>query len=133
MNDIADFDAHIASLTAGRTEPDRSELERFLRANPGMTVGDWKGSGPITPADAERWEKPWSRLKADEVATEAVRRFARELPQNLRQAAARHPGLIWNALARKYRVRLPSDPPAGGGGHESKMAASFKTGAVPEF
>jgi hypothetical protein len=116
MNDQLDFDAHIASLLAGRAEPDRSDLERFLRANPGMTVGDWKGSGPVIPADAEGWEKPWSRLKVEEVRAEAVRHFARELPRNLRQAAARDPGLIWNALARKYRVRLPSDPKADGRG-----------------
>ena len=77
-----------------------------------MTVGDWKGLGPVVPPDAQRWEKPWKRLKPDEVKAEAVRHFARELPRNLRQAAAHHPGLIWNALARKYRPRLASDPAA---------------------
>lgn len=110
QNDIADFDQHIAALTAGRSEPDRSDLERFLRANPGMTVRDWKGTGPSVPLEAEAWDKPWHRLKADEVRRDAVRSFARELPQNLRQAAARDTGLIWNELARKYRLRLPSDP-----------------------
>lgn len=110
QNDYDDFETHIASLLSGRSEPDRSELERFLRANPGMTVGDWKGKGPIIPADAEGWEKPWHRLPLVQVREEAVRHFARELPCNFRQAAARHPGLIWNPLARKYRVRQPSDP-----------------------
>ena len=112
VNDIADFEAHIASFLTGRVEPDRSDLERYLRANPGMTVGDWKGLGPVVPPDAQRWEKPWKRLKPDEVKAEAVRHFARELPRNLRQAAAHHPGLIWNAVARKYRPRLASDPAA---------------------
>jgi hypothetical protein len=116
VNDIDDFEAHIASLLAGRVEPDRSDLERYLRANPGMTVGDWKGLGPVVPPDAQRWERPWKRLKPDEVKAEAVRHFARELPRNLRQAAAHHPGLIWNALARKYRPRLASDPAADGRG-----------------
>lgn len=110
VNDKADFEAHIASLLAGRGEPDRSELERYLRSNPGKTVRDWKGLGPSVPPDAERWEKPWRRLKADEVAAEAVRHFARELPRNLRQAAAHHPGLVWNDLARKYRHRCADDP-----------------------
>ena len=57
MNDIDDFEAHIASLIAGRAEPDRSDLERYLRANPGMTVGDKKtvnvpcdqAYGPLNP------------------------------------------------------------------------------------
>ena len=110
INDINDFEAHIASLIAGKSEPDRSELERFLRANPGNTVRDWKGTGPSTPVDAERWEMPWNRLKAAEVRAEAVLWFARELARNVRQAAARDPQLSWNPLARKYRVRLPSDP-----------------------
>lgn len=110
MNDKADFENHIVFLLAGRVEPDRSELERFLRANPGLTVGDWKGSGPVVPADEQRWEKPWRRLPANEVREEAARHFARELPRNLRQAAARHLDLIWNPLARKYRLRLPTDP-----------------------
>lgn len=110
VNDKADFEAHIASLLTGRVEPDRSDLERYLRANPGKTVGDWKGMGPVIPLDAAQWEKPWRRLKADEVAAEAVKHFARELPRNLRQAAARHPGLVWNALARKYRPRVTGDP-----------------------
>lgn len=109
-NDIDDFEAHIARLLKGRCDEDRESLDRFLRANPGMTVGDWKGKGPITPLDAEQWETPWNRLKISQVREEAVRHFARELPRNLRQAAARHPGLIWNRLARKYRARLPTDP-----------------------
>lgn len=111
--DLADFKAFIDDLTGWRSEPDRSDLARFLRANPGMTVRDWKGKGPSTPLDAERWEKPWNRLKSAEVRAEAVLWFARELPRNLRQAAARDPGLIWNTMARKYRLRLPTDPAPG--------------------
>lgn len=110
QNDIDDFKRHIASLLAGRSEPDRSDLERYLRANPGMTVRDWKGKGPATPLEAEQWDKPWHKLATSEVRREATSAFARELPQNARQAAARDRGLIWNELARKYRLRLPSDP-----------------------
>ena len=110
LNDIDDFEAHIAHLLEGRCEEDRDSLERFLRANPGMTLRDWKGKGPSIPVDAAPWEKPWHKLRGDEVAQEAVRWFARELPRNLRQAAARHPGLIWNPVARKYRRRCAGDP-----------------------
>lgn len=109
-NDIDDFEQHIASQVNGRAEPDRSELKAFLRRHPGMTVRDWKGLGPSIPLDAAEWEKPWRRLSSAEVKREAVRAFARELPRNLRQAAARHPDLMWNALGRKYRVRQPDDP-----------------------
>ena len=76
-NDIDDFEQHIASQIEGRVEPDRSDLEAFLRRNPGMTVRDWKGLGPSTPFEAQSWEKPWDRLTADEVKREAVREFAR--------------------------------------------------------
>lgn len=116
VNDKQDFESHLASLLCGWEEPERSELEGFLRANPGMTVRDWKGLGPSVPVEAEQWEKPWHRLKPEEVRAEAVRRFARELPRNVRQAAARDPALIWNDLAHKYRRRLPSDPPFAGRG-----------------
>lgn len=109
-SDLADFEAHIARLAGWRSEPDRSDLARFLRANPGKTVRDWKGKGPSTPPEPQRWEQSWSRLKATEVRQSAVSAFARDLPHNVRQAAARDPGLIWNPLARKYRLRLPSDP-----------------------
>lgn len=109
-NDAADFERHIASLMADRPEADRIALERFLRANPGMTVRDWKGKGPSVPMGANNWDKPWHRLRTADVREEATRAFARELPQNVRQAAARDRGLIWNDLARKYRLRLPSDP-----------------------
>ena len=133
-NDIEDFEAHIASLLRGREGAERADLNHFLRANPGLTVRDWKGKGPSMPMDAEPWEKPWHRLPAAEVKAEAVRWFARELPRNLRQAAARHPGLIWNELGRKYRHRLPSDPPPpeGGGGLESSCVPQCRIGGGPE-
>lgn len=112
-NDIADFEQHIAALITGWGEPDRSDLEAFLCRNPGMTIRDWKGLGPSIPLEPEGWEKPWHRLKPEEVKREAVKAYARELPCNLRQAAARHPDLIWNPLARKYRVRQPDDREGG--------------------
>lgn len=117
QNDIEDFEMHIARLIRGRPDDEGEELRTFLLANPGMTVRDWKGKGPSVPFDAEPGEKLWHRLKRAEVRDAATRAFARELPRNLRQAAARDPGLIWNHLARKYRKRLPSDPQPVGSPH----------------
>jgi len=117
LNDIADQEAHIARLVAGRAgDPDFAKLPDYLRANPGHTVRDYKGMGPVVPVEAEPGEKPWRKLSAAEVRNAAVAASARDLPRNVRQAAARDPGLIWNPLARKYRLRLPSDPSAEGRG-----------------
>lgn len=103
-NDEADRDA------SQWPEPERSELARFLRSNPGMTVRDWKGKGPTLPHDAAPGEAHWAKLSASEVRDAAANAFARDLPRNVRQAAGRDPALIWNPLARKYRRRLPTDP-----------------------
>jgi hypothetical protein len=116
--DLADREAFIERLCSWHSEPDRSHLARFLRANPGMTVRDWKGKGPVVPAEPVLGEKPWHRLKPEQVRHDAIRATARDLPRNVRQAAARDPGLIWNPLARKYRLRLPSEP----AGEEGKGA-----------
>lgn len=116
-NDLADLEAHIARVVAGRaSDPDYAGLADYLRANPGHTVRDYKGLGPSVPPDPRPWEKAWHKVTAEEVRTAAPAASARDLPRNVRQAAARDPGLIWNPLARKYRLRLPSDPPAEGRG-----------------
>ena len=114
LNDLADREAFIGRVVSGYAEPDRGELAAYLRANPGQTARDWKGKGRSLPFDAQRGEAPWSKLKADDVRSAAIAASARDLPQNIRQAAARDPGLIWNPLARKYRLRLNTDPLPGG-------------------
>ena len=108
--DVADFEAYIARELIGRSEPDRSDLELYLRRFPGHSLRDWKGKSIIRPLDARPFDKAWHKLKAADVHAVATATIARELPQNVRQAAARDPALIWNPLARKYRLRLPSDP-----------------------
>lgn len=108
--DIVDFEAYVARQTRGWAEPVRTQLEAFLRAAPGLSVADWKGKGLSAPLDAAPRETPWARLKLAEMREEATSTIARDLPRNVRQAAGRDPGLIWNPLARKYRLRLPSDP-----------------------
>lgn len=117
QNDLADRETHITRLVAGRdSDPDFEKLAEYLRNNPGHTVRDYKGTGPSVPPEPLPWEKPWHKLSAEEVRTAAVRASARELSRNIRQAAARDPGLIWNPLARKYRLRAAGDPPADGRG-----------------
>lgn len=108
--DLDDFEQYIARQTRGRDGSDRDDLEAFLRAFPGLSVGDWKGKGLEAPMDAWPWEKPWQKLKAAEVRDAATRTIARDLPRNIRQAAGHDSGLIWNNYARKYRLRLASDP-----------------------
>ena len=117
QNDIEDFEFHIARVARGWGGAEADDLLAFLRANPGKTTRDWKGKGPSVPSDPLPGEKPWHRLKLLEVREIATKAFARDLPKNVRQAAARDKtGLIWNPLARKYRHRLPSDPPVEGRG-----------------
>ncbi|MXP48434.1 hypothetical protein GRI43_13655 [Altererythrobacter luteolus] len=114
QNDIEDFEFHIARCIRGRPDNEALELRTYLLNNPGKTVRDWKGRGPSVPIEAQPGEKHWNWLRKADVHDAATTAFARELPRNIRQAAARDPGLIWNRLARKYRKRLPSDPPPGG-------------------
>jgi len=109
--DLADFEAYIAHQLRGWGEVERADLEAYLRRFPGHSVGDWKAKGLTCPLDAEPHAKPWWKLKPAEVREAGTRTIARDLPRNVRQAAGRDPGLIWNPLARKYRLRLPSDPP----------------------
>jgi len=129
--DLADFEEYIAYQLRGWGEVERAELESYLRRIPGHSVADWKAKGLTHPLDGEPHEKPWWKLKPEEVREEATRTISRDLPRNIRQAASRDPGLIWNPLARKYRLRLPSDPLAGGGGHESKRVAPRRIGVGP--
>jgi hypothetical protein len=119
--DLADFEQYISGQLRGWGEPERSDLEAYLRRFPGHSVADWKAKSVCPPLDAEPHHLPWWKLKAEEVREVATRTIARDLPRNIRQAASRHPDLIWNPLARKYRQRLPSDPPVRGGWGAGKV------------
>lgn len=109
--DLADFEQYISNQLQGWAETVRPDLEAYLRRFPGHSVADWKAKGPTSPLDAAPYEARWSKLPIAEVRQAATRTIARDLPRNVRQAAARDLDLIWNPLARKYRVRLLSDPP----------------------
>lgn len=107
---LADFEAFIAAQIAHMHDPDRSDFERYLRAHPGHSMRDWKGkSAPFLPP-ATVDERPWSTLKPVMVREMATSALACHLPHNVRQAAAHDPELVWNPLARKYRLRQPGDP-----------------------
>lgn len=106
----ADFEAFIAAQIADWPERQRADLARYLRNNPGNTVRGWKGKPsphPVWPAAGER---PWDKLRATDVRAAATTIPASLLPHNIRQAAARDPALVWNPLARKYRLRQPGEP-----------------------
>lgn len=107
--DRADFDAYVASQLNGWTDPLRAEVEGFLRAYPGSSVRDWKGKGCDAPMPAQADEAAWLDLDPNEVRHRAIATVARLLTRNIRQAAGRDPSLIWNPLARKYRLRLASE------------------------
>lgn len=129
--DLNDFEAWVQWASKGFTGPSYDGLADWLRAVPGRTVRDWKGKGPSQPWPANDWDTPWHKLKPNEYREQAVRHLARELPQNVRQAAAHDPMLVWNDYGRKYRWRLPSDPPAEGanqsrGRDDSEPAAVHK-------
>lgn len=111
-NDIADFEAFVAGQIDGWCEPERSDLEQYLRAQPGRSVRDWKAKASPCPAPMEPGELAWARLHVSDVREAATQNVARELPRSVRQAAGRDRGLIWNQLAAKYRLREPTDPPA---------------------
>ncbi len=110
QHDIADHEAYIVGQTAHMREPDRSDCRRYLRANPGHSIREWKGKPASYLSGAAVDDKPWQSLKPAEVRQMATSRLARDLPHNISQAAARDPALVWNPLARKYRLRQPGDP-----------------------
>jgi hypothetical protein len=110
-DDSADFEEFIAAQLGGRTGEERADLERYLRALPGATVREWKGKGDLWHLSGpEPDQRPWHKLKAREVRALATRNPARTLPHNVRQSAARDPGLVWNPLARRYRLRASATP-----------------------
>lgn len=126
-DDVADFEAFIASQLGAREGEERADLERYLRAFPGATVREWKGKGDLWHLSGSNPdERPWHKLKAREVRALATRHPARTLPHSIRQAAARDPGLIWNPLARRYRLRAAATraPPLATGGHVDGAGAS---------
>ncbi len=109
---LADLEEYITRQIDNMAEPDRSDFANYLRTHPGHSMRDWKGkSVGRFLCGAALGEKLWSTLKPLAVRQQATRELARQLPLNVRQAAARDPELVWNPLARKYRLRVPGDPP----------------------
>lgn len=108
--DHADLEDYIARQIAGMATPDRASLGAYLRANPGHSMRDWKGKSIGHLFGATPGEPDWASLRPDTVRIEATAAPARYLSRPMRQAAARNKALVWNPLARKYRLRVPGDP-----------------------
>lgn len=127
--DRADFGAYIDAQLRGWADPQRAEAERWLRQHPGMSARDWKGKGCDAPAPAEAHEAEWSSLDPIEVRERATTTVARLLTRSTRQAAGRDLSLIWNPLARKYRLRLAGeegrDAPRQDGGDGGVAATAY--------
>lgn len=97
-------------------------LAKYLASNPSMTPRDFKGKGfhafrPFDPRAFNANEVPWDRLDREAVRKLAIREKARFLPHNVRQAAARDPGLTFNERTRSYELApgtpLHPSPPTG--------------------
>lgn len=104
--DAADFELFIQQQLRERTGDERSEMERYLRANPGHDLRDWKhGSSRdvLNPNTTDSWMP--DRGKAEYVRAVATSELARRLPQEVRQAAGRDPALAWSSIVRRYRRR----------------------------
>ena len=87
----------------------------YLAANPGMTAREFKGKGfdaynPFDKDHVREGEKPWHELDPAEVRQIAIGTKARYLTKGQRQAAARDPGLIWDAVSLAYCLRSDGPP-----------------------
>lgn len=112
---------------AGQTN-DAEALAAYLAANPGKTVRDWKGKDWVAfdkfyvgPS-----EVPFDRLDRNQVRYQADGVPARFLPRNVRQAAGRDAGMVWDEAARAYRLAPARKP-----GEQCAAAASTSECPTP--
>ncbi|WP_294275081.1 hypothetical protein [uncultured Sphingomonas sp.] len=112
---------------AGQTN-DAEALASYLAANPGKTVRDWKGKDWVAfdKFYVGPGEVPFDRLDRDQVRYQADGVPARFLPRNVRQAAGRDPGMVWDEASRAYRLA-----PAGKAGERCAGAASTSDCPTP--
>ncbi len=96
---------------AGQTD-DAEALAAYLAANPGKTVRDFKGKDWVAfdKFYVGPGEVPFDRLDRDQVRYQADGVPARFLPRNIRQAAGRDEGMIWDEAARAYRLAPTRKP-----------------------
>ena len=111
--DTGDFKQWVEAQVAACRPEDQDDVRRYLRANPGHTLREWKGKGDPNLLAAQPGEIPWKRLAPADVRLIATTTVARCLPQNVRQAAAHDPALIFNKLAKKYRFKTAAEIEAG--------------------
>lgn len=112
--DLADFEAFIA-MYGSKTNGEETDLQRWLRANPGHSYREGKKGEPYSlrmdPIDPCAPKAGVARARY--VRDRATTYLAHTLHVDIRCEAARDPALVWNPLARRYRFRAVGDAPAG--------------------
>ncbi|WP_294289096.1 hypothetical protein [uncultured Sphingomonas sp.] len=105
---------------------DAEAFAAYLAANPGKTVRDWKGKDWVAfdKFYVGSGEVPFDRLDRDQVRYQADGVPARFLPRNVRQAAGRDPGMVWDEVARAYRLAPARKP-------RERCAAASSTSDYP--
>jgi hypothetical protein len=116
--EITDWELFVRDQLAATPQTTRiDEIEAFMRANPGTDSEDYWDYEleryvtcdgrvvfcPLSPPDET--EVPWDRLDRAMVRRLATSSLARRLPHNVRQAAGRDAGLMFNHLSRRHRLR----------------------------
>ncbi len=112
--DLADFEAFIA-MYGNKTGGEETDIQRWLRANPGHSYREGKKGEPYSirmdPIDPSAPKAGVARARY--VRDRATTYLAHTLHVDIRCEAARDPALVWNPLARRYRLRAVGDAPAG--------------------
>lgn len=112
--DLADFEAFIA-MYGSKTSSEETDLQRWLRANPGHSYREGKKGEPYSirmdPIDPSAPKAGIARARY--VRQCATTYLAHTLHVDIRREAAHDPALVWNPLARRYRLRAAGDAPAG--------------------
>lgn len=144
-----DWGSNPSPVPVSSSSDDNAAMEKWLAANPALTVRDWKGKGftefaPFDPHYVAPGEKPFQDLTKRELAKmrwHATSTKARFLPKNLRQAAARDPLLEWDEVQREYRWKgeppprpksllFPFSRTGGGSGFSTPNPKATRTGGA---
>ncbi len=122
--EVTDWELFVRDqLDAARGAARLDEIEAFMRANPGTDCEDFWDYEleryvtcdgrvvfcPLSPPDES--EPPWDQLDRQLVRRLATTSLARRLPHNVRQAAGRDAGLVFNHLSRRHRLRPHDQSP----------------------
>ncbi len=108
-------------------------LAAYLTANPGKTPRDYKGkdTAPFDKSHVVSGEKPFDRLDRDHVRFRADGVPARFLPRNIRQAAGRDPGMVWDEATRACRLAPARQAGEGGASPVQYLDSSDPRASAP--